>query len=137
MPNKTVLALVDDLFWRAKIEHATKSAQANIVFLSDPGELAGAADPGRVGAVLVDLSLRNDPFPALAAWKVAPETKGIPVIGYYEHLRRDLKEKATEAGLDQVLPRSSFAERLADIILAYALPGGVRTSSEEQELPEE
>ena len=137
MLHKTVVALVDDLFWRAKIDHAVKSAQAGVLFVSDPAELATAAPAETVGAVLVDLALKRDPFPALAAWRKGEATRGIPVYGYFEHLRRDLKEKGDALGLTGVLPRSAFAERLADIVLEHALPGGVRTSSEEPELPEE
>ena len=37
----------------------------------------------------------------------------------------------------KVLARSSFAERFADLVLKYLLPGGVRIEEEEHELPEE
>ncbi|KAA0252639.1 hypothetical protein FBQ97_17280 [Acidobacteria bacterium ACD] len=137
MLHKTVVALVDDLFWRAKIEHAVRSAQAGVVFVSDPAELAGAAPAESVGVLLADLALKKDPFPALAAWRKGASTREIPVYAYFEHVRKDLKEKADALGLAGVLPRSSFAERLADIVLEHALPGGVRTASEEPELPEE
>ena len=135
--NRTVLALVDDLFWRTKIEHAVKSAQRQVVFLSDPDELATAADPDGVGVLLVDLAVRKDPFPAIKKLKKSAKTRTIPVVGYFEHVRRELKEKAVEAGFDEVLPRSSFSEHLGDLILKYLLPGSVKTQDEEVELPEE
>jgi CheY-like chemotaxis protein len=135
--KKTVVVLVEDLFWRAKIDHAVRSAQSEVVFLSDPAELASAADPETVGAVFVDLSIKKDPFPGISALKANGRTKGIPVVGFFEHVRKDLQEKAQNAGCNKVLPRSAFAEKLADIVLEYALPGSVRTESEESELPEE
>jgi CheY-like chemotaxis protein len=135
--NRTVLALVDDLFWRTKIDHAVKSSSSPIVFLSDPSELAAAADPASVGVLLVDLALRKEPFDAIAKLKKSPKTKEIPVIGYYEHVRKDLQQKGNAAGCDEVLPRSSFSEKLGDLVLKYVMPGSTRTQEEEPELPEE
>jgi len=135
--NRTVLALVDDLFWRTKIEHAVKSASSPIVFLADPSELAAAADPQTVSILLVDLSLRKEPFDAIANLKKNAKTKSIPVIAYYEHVRKDLLEKGTAAGCDEVLPRSAFSEKMGDLVLKYLLPGSTRAVEEAPELPEE
>ena len=96
--NRKVLVLADDLFWKTKIDHALKSAQATGVFLDEPAELAEKADPPR-GLVLVDLALRKDPFDAIAALKKNAETKNITVVGYYEHVRKDLIEKGGEGRL--------------------------------------
>lgn len=136
--NRKILVLVDDLFWKTKIDHAVRSAQAaNPEFLSDPAGLAKAADPSTTCAILVDMALRNEPFDAVAALKKKPKTKDIPVIGYYEHVRKDLKDKAEKAGFDQILPRSTFSQNLADLVLKFALPGSVKAEEDEQELPEE
>lgn len=134
--NRSILVLVDDLFWKTKIDHAVKSAQRSAQFLADPSELADA-DPENVGAVLVDLSLKKEPFSFIAALKQKAETRGIPVIGFYEHVRKDLQKKGLEAGCDEVLSRSMFSEKMGDLILKYMLPGGVRTAEDEPELPEE
>lgn len=134
--KRTVIALVDDLFWRTKIDHAVQSAGATTTFLSDPAALV-SVDPDRTPLILVDLSLKESPFEGIAALKKLDRAGKIPVVGYHEHVRRDLKEKAVAAGCDVVLPRSSFSERLAELLMRYALPGGVRTESEEPELPEE
>ena len=135
--NRKILVLVDDLFWRTKIEHATKSAQAGAIFLSDPAELPATIENAQVCAVLVDLAMRKEPFDAIAGMKKKAKTKDVPAIGYYEHVRKDLKEKAEKAGFDQVLPRSTFSQNLADLVLKFALPGSVKTDEEEAELPEE
>ena len=37
--KRTVIALVDDLFWRTKIDHAVQSAGATTTFISDPAAL--------------------------------------------------------------------------------------------------
>ena len=135
--NRTVVVLADDLFWKAKIDHAAKSAQAPAVFISDPAALVKAAETGKTALVLVDLAIRQDPFSAIASLKNGPKTKGIYVVGWYEHVRKDLEKKGTEAGCDEVMPRSAFSQKLADLIMTHALPGGMRTGEEEKELPEE
>ncbi len=135
--NRTVLVLTDDLFWRTKIDHALKSSQTPGVFLESPADLEKSADPTRVGLVLVDLALKKDPIPAITALKKAPKTRNIFVVGYCEHMRKDLIEKGQKAGCDQVLPRSTFSQKLGELVLNYALPGAQRAEDEEPELPEE
>jgi hypothetical protein len=135
--NPTVVVLADDLFWKTKIDHTLKSAQATGVFIDKSAQLAGKTDHGAVGLVIVDLALRDDPFAAVVALKKNAKTKGIPVVGYYEHVRKDLLEKGQKAGCDQVVSRSAFSQHLGDIVMQYALPGGVRAEEDEAELPEE
>ena len=135
--NRTVVVLADDLFWKTKIDHATKSAQAPAVFISDPAGLVKAAEMGKTALVLVDLAIRQDPFAAIASLKNGPKTKGIYVVGWYEHVRKDLEKKGTATGCDEVMPRSAFSQKLADLIMTHALPGATRTEEEEKELPEE
>lgn len=135
--NRKVIALVDDPFWRTKIDNAAKSVGASTEFVSDPAETAGVIEPTAPVIVVVDLALKIPPFAALSALKKARATAHVPVVGYYDIARKDLKEKAVATGLDEVLARSSFAERFADIVLKYLLPGGVRTEEDEKELPEE
>ena len=135
--NRSVLVLADDLFWRSKIEHAVHSAQRDVEFVSDPASLGTTADPAKHCLFIVDLALRQPPFEAVAALKKDPARGALPVIGYFEHVRKDLKQKAEASGFDVVLLRSSFAEKLADLVFAYALPGAARVAFDERELPEE
>ena len=135
--NRKVVALVEDPFWRTKIDNAVKSVGASTVFFLDPSMAAGAIEPGAPVIVVVDLALKAPPFDAVAGLKKAAATSSIPVIGYFDIARKDLKEKALAAGFDEVLPRSSFAERFADMVMKYLLPGGVRKEENENELPEE
>ena len=135
--NRTVLVLVDDPFWRTKIDQALRSAEASGRFISDPKEMAPAIETGAVQLVFVDLCIKKEPFEAIAALKKGAKTKHVPVIAYYEQMRKDVKEKGEAAGCDRILFRPTFSQKLADLVLEFALPGGVRTESEERELPEE
>jgi len=135
--NRKVIALVEDPFWRSKIDNAVRSVGATTVFLANPAEAAGAIEPGAPVIIVVDLALKTPPFEAIALLKKGKATSAIPVVGYFDMARKDLKEKALAAGFDEVLSRSSFAERFADLVLKYLLPGGVRMEESETELPEE
>ena len=135
--NRKVIALVEDPFWRTKIDNAAKSVGASTVFLSDPAAVAGVLEPGAPVVVVVDLALKSAPFDAVVALRKAEATASIPCVGYYDIARKDLKEKAEKAGFDEVFSRSSFAERFADLVMKYLLPGGARVEEEEHELPEE
>jgi CheY-like chemotaxis protein len=117
MPN-AVLALVDDLFWKARLTEAAKSAGRPISFSADPAALAGV-DPEAVGLVVVDLALRREPFEAISALKRDPARAKIPVVGYFEHMRVDLHERGAAAGIDRLVARSTFTERLAELFGAY------------------
>lgn len=135
--NRKVIALVEDPFWRSKIDNAVRSVGATTVFLTEPGETAGVLEPGAPVIIVVDLALKTPPFEAMAGLKKAGATASVPVVGYFDIARKDLKEKALSAGFDEVLARSSFAERFADLVLKYLLPGGVRMEETENEPPEE
>ena len=135
--NRKVIALVEDPFWRSKIDNAVRSVGATTVFLSDPAQAAGVIEPGAPVIIVVDLALKTPPFEAISVLKKAKPTATIPVVGYFDMVRKDLKEKALAAGFDEVLSRSSFAERFADLVLKYLLPGGVRMEEAETEPPEE
>jgi len=74
--NRTVVVLADDLFWKTKIEHAARSAQAPAVFISEPSGLVKAAEAGKTALVLIDLAIRKDPFPAIAALKKGRRRRG-------------------------------------------------------------
>jgi hypothetical protein len=111
---KAVLALVDDLFWKARLAEAATAAGRPISFSADPAALAGL-DPAAVEIVVVDLALRRDPFAEISALKRDPTRAKIPVVGYFEHMRVDLHERGTAAGVDRLFARSTFTERLAEI----------------------
>jgi CheY-like chemotaxis protein len=78
---------------------------------------------------LVILDLQSEtcrPLEAIRAIKSDPDLRTTPVLGYYAHVRDDLKVAAAEAGCDDVLPRSALSSRLPEI-LRRALPSGAKS----------
>jgi hypothetical protein len=52
----------------------------------------------------------------IAQLKSDPETRGIKTLGFVSHVDSDAIAAAREAGIDEVLARSAFADRLGDIL---------------------
>jgi DNA-binding NarL/FixJ family response regulator len=42
----------------------------------------------------------------------------VPVLGFYPHVDRALRERALRAGLERVVPRSAFFKRLPELLAA-------------------
>ncbi len=110
-----IVAHVPDLMDRSKI---TAAATPDVVeFVRSPADLAGLASEARL--LVVDLA-RPGVLPALAA---LPD--GTTVIGFGSHVDRGLLDDARRAGCTQVLARSEFFRRAAELLA----PGGVPPAS--------
>jgi hypothetical protein len=53
---------------------------------------------------------------AIAAMKSDPELSAIRTLGYVAHVDTTTIETARAAGIDEVLARSAFVTRIADIL---------------------
>ncbi len=118
--NKTVLAVLEDLFFTVKINEAAKRAGLPIEFLKT-GEALLERAKTHPALIIFDLNYQGvDALKLVEALKADAETKGISVIGYLSHVQGELKVKAQEAGCDAVLPRSAFSQNLAQILKRHA-----------------
>lgn len=110
-----VLAIVDDLIFQSKLREAAARAGARLVF-ADVGRVPESAAPGAAwDLVIVDLGLAwTDPV-ALTAMirRDLPQT---PIVGYCSHVDVELQGRARTAGCSEVLPRSTFVERLPGLL---------------------
>lgn len=116
-----ILAAVDDLLFRSKIQRASQEVGAAVRFVSSPEELFAQARAQRPSLILIDLdNPRLRPAETVAMLK-RDETLGVVrTVGFVSHVRADLVAAAREAGIDQVLARSAFAARLPDLLAAPA-----------------
>jgi hypothetical protein len=103
-PASDVVALVRDLMFAGRIRSAARGHDVRVEPLRDPAQLAAHAG----GKLIVDL---NQPgaIDAAAEWK--SRTGGV-VIGFVAHTDVDMIARARAAGIDQVLARSAFVDRL-------------------------
>ncbi|HEY7055970.1 MAG TPA: hypothetical protein VH458_05565 [Vicinamibacterales bacterium] len=118
-----ILAAVDDLLFSSKIRATAKQVGAEVQFARTPEEILSQARLVRPSLVIFDLnSAKTDPIRTIAALKADADVASIRTIGFASHVHVDLIAAARSAGADEVLPRSAFAGRLADILLAGAKP---------------
>ena len=117
-----VLALVDDLFFQAKLAETagklgvklkTVATGAALVqaFKGAPG---GSARGDLPRLVVVDLNARQGPVEAIEQLHLSGVP--VPIIGFLSHVQTELAQRARAAGCQQVLARSSFTMNLSEIL---------------------
>lgn len=112
-----VIAVVDDMFFAAKINSAASIAGRQIVRVKSREHLDQEVSAYFPSLVIVDLnSNRLDPLQTIEFFKSRPELKAIPIVGFVSHVQTELIRLAQSAGCDYVLPRSAFAQLLPEII---------------------
>lgn len=112
-----VLAAVDDLLFSSKIRTVGQQVGAELVFARTSADILEQARARRPALIVFDLnSPKMDAVATIAAIKADPELSGVPVLGFASHVHTELIAAAQKAGADQVLPRSAFAARLAEIL---------------------
>lgn len=112
-----IVCVLDDLLFSVKISTAAKSTGAEVYFERTPGMAIAHIKEKQPSLVIFDLnSARLNPLRAIAELKADPATRGIKTLGFVSHVQRDTIEAARQAGIDEVLARSAFAERLAEIL---------------------
>jgi len=98
----TIAAYVPDLMDRSKVSAA---APGRVTFARTPAELLDA----EADLVVVDLSRPG-------VLDVVPSLQGRRVIGFGSHVATDVLDAARAAGVAEVLPRSKFFGRIADLL---------------------
>lgn len=108
-----ILAIVDDLLFRGKLEAAAARLGTPLTIAADAGPALRTEQPW--SRVLIDLNLsRGDPLAIVRDLRQA--RPGIPLIGYCSHVQQDLQQQALEAGCTTVLARSAFVQQLPELL---------------------
>ena len=114
---RTVIAVVDDMFFVSKIRATGKALGMIVKF---PRTLTAFWDTVRdetPNLILVDLhNTKVDSIALANELKSNDNLSAIPLLGFFSHVQADLQRRAAEAGYDEVLPRSLFARDLAHIL---------------------
>jgi CheY-like chemotaxis protein len=116
-----VLALVDDLFFQAKLSETARKLGVTLKTVSTGATLVKMLEAAPDGArgdlprlVVVDLNARQGAVEAIE--QLQRSGNPIPVIGFLSHVQTELAERARAAGCKQVMPRSSFTANLSEIL---------------------
>jgi PleD family two-component response regulator len=118
--NKTVLAVVSDLFFSVKISDAAKRAGIPVEFIKNEDDVLDKAKT-KPTLIIFDLNFESvQPLKLISKLKTGDDYKGISVIGYLSHIQGDLKVQAQEAGCDMVMARSAFSQNLPQILKRHS-----------------
>lgn len=94
-----VALLCPDLLFGSKLQGALTAAGHDVV----------GADEG-ADALVVDLTSDVDERLAAAA------SSNLPTLAFYSHVEQDVRERADDAGIDKVVPRSRMARDAAALV---------------------
>src|SRR5580698_5488579 len=111
-PERSLLAVMSDLFFSVQINDAAKKLGMTAEFVKEK-TLALEKAKSNPPLIILDLNCdAADPLDLIARLKANPETAGIAIIGFVSHVQVELKQKAQAAGCDTVVARSVFAQNL-------------------------
>jgi len=114
---RTVIAVVDDLFFASKIRGTAEQLGVAVTFARTADALAEAARREQPALIICDLhSQRVDPNELAKLLKADEQLRSIPLLGFFSHVQTELQREAEQAGFDQVLPRSAFTKHLSEIL---------------------
>ena len=121
-----VLALVDDLFFQAKLAETARKLGVMLKTVSTGAALVQALHGAQAGAqdgavrgdqprlIVVDLNARQGAMEAIE--QLHRSGNSVPVIGFLSHVQTELAQRAQAAGCKQVMPRSTFTANLSEIL---------------------
>ena len=110
-----VIAVVNDLLFRTKIEQAAAPQAAEVRVAPDAAAALRAVKEAPGSLVLIDLNLAAaEPLALIRALRQADPTATL--IGYGAHVEAALHAAAREAGCASVLARSAFIQRLPELL---------------------
>lgn len=112
-----VLAIVDDLMFSSKIRTVAGQLGIPVTFARSKDAALAAIRESAPALVILDLnSPRTDPLGTVAALKADAATVAIRTVGYASHVQTDVIDAARQVGVDEVMARSAFTARLAEIL---------------------
>jgi CheY-like chemotaxis protein len=111
-----ILVAVRDLVFRSKIHAAAERLGVPVRLAPRGTPLSQAAQELGEGTLLIDL---GEPG-VLGEVRAAKAAARVRVVGFLGHLQADLMRQAEEAGVDEVLTRGQFVQRLDDLLRAAA-----------------
>jgi len=112
-----ILCAVDDLIFSIKISTAAKALGVHVFFERSAEQVVPRIREKMPSLVILDLnSTKLRPLEVIAQVKADATLREIPTLVYVSHVQTDVINAARQAGIDEVLARSAFAEQLGQIL---------------------
>ena len=119
--NRRVIAAVSDMIFASKIRGTAEQLGVTVDFARTEDSLFDAAKTDVPSLFILDLhSTRPDPFAIAARLKADERLRGVAIVAFFSHVETELQQRALEAGIEHVLPRSAFTKRLPEILSGEA-----------------
>jgi CheY-like chemotaxis protein len=116
-----VIAVVDDLFFGAKIAETATRLNVPYALVRSPEDLEEKLRGDKPALVMFDLNAESyRPLEAIRRVKADRGLNDTVVLGFLSHVQHDLRAAALEAGCDRVMARSAFTVQLPEILRPYA-----------------
>lgn len=113
--GRRVVAVVPDLFFATRV--AATAARLGIVLdTPPPPDALDAIRRSPTDLVVLDLGAGEVVMAVARALKADPQTRGVPIVGFYPHVEGAVRKAGLAAGVDRVLPRSAFTARLPALL---------------------
>ncbi|MBI5170125.1 MAG: hypothetical protein HZA61_11595 [Candidatus Eisenbacteria bacterium] len=111
----TTLAILDDLFFVARLQGTARSCGATLEIAPSARALERFAEtaPARV---LVDLHAPLDLAALVAGIRASGNGSHVRITGFYSHVDGETRRRALAAGIDEAMPRSVFVGKLPELL---------------------
>ena len=113
--TRTVIALVDDMFFASKIRATAEAVSVNVSFPRSKEALIEKLTQNPPDLIIADLHNQRLDVVELAK-EIKEQKPEVPLLGFFSHVEVELQRKALSSGFDQVIPRSVFARDLGQIL---------------------
>ena len=115
--TRTVIAVVDDLFFASKIRGTAEQLGVTVSFPKTSEAVIEGALQNSPAMIILDLNSQQiDPIELAKQLKADARLQEIPLVGFFSHVQTELQQQAQAAGIDRVMPRSAFTTKLPQII---------------------
>ena len=113
-----LLAIVDDLFVRSRIDAAAGMAGVEVRYVGSFDEIRAAVWSGRPArAILVGMAATRRPWPEIVRQlRADAATRGLYVLAFGPHMNLELRARALDAGADRVVANSTFTRLLPTLL---------------------
>ena len=121
MQQPSVIAVIDDLFFQAKVRTALQHLGLAAEIAPNGGRLHARLQEGDAPAlVIVDLTLRSDDAVSLIRdLRAAEYGRSVSILAFGSHVAVEVQKQALQAGASQVVAKSAFAKRLPQLVRQF------------------
>ena len=121
MEQRTVLVVIDDLFFLAKVQTTLQHLGMAAVVITEPAALQAYLQHTTPALAVVDLTLHTgNAVYLIGALRATRGGQHLPILAFGSHVAVDTRRQALQAGADHVVAKSEFSGHLPDLLQQYA-----------------